>query len=109
MRKYFDSPDTTIPEHIRTIYHSFELDSMQTETALETILNDLMQPRYKKFRGSFYNKTFRILGYKNRGTDFLAYEEIKLTIDSFVDQKISPMQAFHLLSSLPRLQPSSWP
>ncbi len=98
MRKYFDSPDTTIPKHIRMIYHSFELDSMQTETALETILNDLMQPRYKKFRGSFYNKTFRILGYKNRGTDSLAYEEIKLTIDSFVDQKISPQQAYgHLL------------
>ena len=36
MRKYFDSPDTTIPDHIRTIYRSFELDSMQTETALET-------------------------------------------------------------------------
>ena len=98
MRKYFDSPDTTIPDHIRTIYRSFELDSMQTETALETILNDLMQPRFKKFRNGFYNKTFRILGYRNSVTDSTVFNEVKQTIDLFVDKKISPPLAYnHLL------------
>jgi hypothetical protein len=98
MRKYFDSPDTTIPDHIRTIYRSFELDSMQTETALETILNDLMQPRFKKFRNGFYNKTFRILGYRNSTTDSTVFNDVKQTIDLFVDKKISPPMAYsHLL------------
>ena len=64
MRPYFDSPDTTIPAHIRTIYRTFELDTMQTEMAVEMVLNDVMQPRFKKFRTSFYNKTYRILGYR---------------------------------------------
>ena len=50
MRPYFDSPDTTIPQHIRLMYRTFELDAEQTETALEMIMNDVMQPRFKKFK-----------------------------------------------------------
>ena len=83
MRPYFDSPDTTIPEHIRLMYRSFELDAEQTETALEMVLNDVIQPRFKKFRNSFYNKTFRVLGYRGvgvtTGADSTKYNEVKKT------------------------------
>lgn len=108
MRKYFDSPDTTIPDHIRTIYRSFELDSMQTEMALETILNDVMQPRFKKFRASFYNKAFRVLGYRGvgskTGADSTKFNEVKATIDAFADGKIPPPYAFHHLLSLKKVE-----
>lgn len=100
MRPYFDSPDTTIPPHIRTIYRTFELDTMQTETAIEMILNDVMQPRFKKFRNSFYNKAYRVLGYRGRksGADSTVFNDVQNTIDLFADGKISPPQAYnHLL------------
>ena len=100
MRPYFDSPDTTIPSHIRTIYRTFELDTMQTEMAIEMVLNDVMQPRFKKFRASFYNKTYRVLGYRGRktGADSTVFNEISRTIDLFADGKIAPAQAYnHLL------------
>lgn len=102
MRPYFDSPDTTIPPHIRTIYRTFELDTMQTETAIEMVLNDVMQPRFKKFRSSFCNKAYRILGYGMTNADSLVLKEIKQTIDMFVDGKISPAQAYNHLLQLKR-------
>ena len=103
MRPYFDSPDTTIPQHIRLMYRTFELDAEQTETALEMIMNDVMQPRFKKFRESFYNKTYRVLGYRGiaakTGADSTKYNDVKATIDAFADGKVSPRYAFaHLLS-----------
>jgi hypothetical protein len=102
MRPYFDYPDSTIPPHIRLMYRTFELDQEQTETALEMILNDLMQPRFKKFRAGFYNKTFRVLGYKGIGAierDSTTFNDVKETIDLFVERKIPPQMAFnHLLS-----------
>ncbi len=104
MRPYFDSPDTTIPPHIRMMYKTFELDTMQTETAIEMVLNDVMQPRFKKFRSSFYNKTYRILGYRNKKTaaDSTVLNEITKTIDLFADGKISPPQAYNHLLQLKR-------
>ena len=104
MRPYFDSPDTTIPPHIRMMYKTFELDTMQTETAIEMVLNDVMQPRFKKFRSSFYNKTYRILGYRNKKTaaDSTVLNEITKTIDLFADGKISPAQAYNHLLQLKR-------
>ena len=104
MRPYFDSPDTTIPPHIRMMYKTFELDTMQTETAIEMVLNDVMQPRFKKFRSSFYNKTYRILGYRNKkaAADSTVLNEITKTIDLFADGKISPPQAYNHLLQLKR-------
>lgn len=108
MRPYFDSPDTTIPEHIRLLYRTFELDAEQTETALEMILNDVMQPRFKKFRASFYNKAFRVLGYRGvgskTGADSTKFNEVKATIDAFADGKIPPPYAFHHLLSLKKVE-----
>lgn len=102
MRPYFDSPDTTIPSHIRTIYRTFELDTMQTETAVEMVLNDVMQPRFKKFRSSFYNKAYRILGYRGRksAADSTVFDEVSKTIDLFADGKIAPAQAYTRLLQL---------
>ena len=67
------------------------------------IMNDVMQPRFKKFRESFYNKTFRVLGYRGvgskTGADSTKYKDVKATIDAFADGKVSPRYAFaHLLS-----------
>lgn len=100
MRKYFDCPDTTIPSHIRTIYRSFELDTMQTEMALESILNDLMQPRFKKFRASFYSKILRLIGRKGLIENFdkdEAYQKVKALVDGMAEGKIHPAVVFNQL------------
>ena len=103
MRKYFDSPDTTIPDHIRTIYRSFEIDSMQTETALETVLNDVMQPRFKKFRASFYTKILKLLGYQKLIRDFdndQEYQKVKYLVDNMADGKIHPSIVYRELLAM---------
>ena len=107
MRKYFDSPDTTIPDHIRTIYRSFELDSMQTETALETALNDVMQPRFKKFRASFYTKILKLLGYKGMIADYdkdVNYQKVKYLVDNMVDGKIHPSIVYRELLAMKKVE-----
>ncbi len=107
MRKYFDSPDTTIPNHIRMIYRSFELDSMQTETALETVLNDVFQPRFKKFRTSFYTKILRLLGYKGLIEDYNKdenYQKVKALVDSMVDGKIPPVVVYNQLLAMKKVE-----
>ena len=107
MRKYFDSPDTTIPDHIRTIYRSFELDSMQTETALETVLNDVMQPRFKKFRASFYSKVLRLIGYRGLMNDVEKdekYQKVKSLIDGMADGKIHPAVVYRELLAMKKIR-----
>ena len=107
MRKYFDSPDTTIPDHIRTIYRSFELDSMQTETALETVLNDVMQPRFKKFRASFYSKILRLIGYKGLINDVEKddhYQKVKTLVDGMADGKIHPAIVYRELLAMKKIR-----
>ena len=107
MRKYFDSPDTTIPDHIRTIYRSFELDSMQTEMAFETILNDVMQPRFKKFRKSFYTKITKLLGYNFFGQDLEKNEtflKIKTLVDGMADGKIHPAIVYRELLAMKKIR-----
>lgn len=103
MRPYFDSPDTTIPDHIRTIYRSFELDTMQTEVALEAVLNDVMQPRYKKFRTGFYTKILRLLGHRGLISDYDKdenYQKVKYLIDAMADGKIHPAIVFNQLLAM---------
>ena len=107
MRKYFDSPDTTIPNHIRTMYRSFELDSMQTETALETVLNDVMQPRFKKFRASFYLKILRLVGYRGLINDLEKdehYQKIKHLVDGMADGKIHPAIVYRELLAMKQIR-----
>lgn len=103
MRPYFDSPDTTIPDHIRTIYRSFELDTMQTEVALEALLNDVMQPRFKKFRTGFYTKVLRLLGYRGLIPDYDKdenFQKVKYLIDGMADGKIHPAIVYNQLLAM---------
>ncbi|MCQ2061764.1 MAG: hypothetical protein MJY99_00310 [Fibrobacter sp.] len=108
MRPFFDSPDSTIPDHVRTMYRTFELDTMQTEMALEMAMNDVMQPRFKKFRRSFYSKIYRILGYrismdKKQDVD-VVYEEIKKIVDLMADGKLHPQRAYAILLSMKKAE-----
>lgn len=103
MRKYFDSPDTTIPPHVRTMYKSFELDTMQVEMAVSTILQDVLQPRFKAFLPSFYGKMYRALGYKlnrNERTDESIFEMVKKILDFVSEGKMPPQQAYAMLLQL---------
>lgn len=107
VKRFFASPDTTIPEHIRLLYRSFELKGEQTETALEMILNDVIQPQFKKFRKSFYIKTYRTLGYQNMVTthaDSVIYNDVGNTIELLADRKIHPQQAFVHLMQLRKVE-----
>lgn len=101
MKRYFDSPDTTIPSHIRTIYRSFELDTMQTEMALETIINDIAQPQFEKFRNSFYIKIFKLLADETKVANIEKddlFLEIKNICELMIARQIHPQQAYvHLL------------
>lgn len=103
MRPYFDSPDPTIPVHIRTIYRSFELDTMQTEVAITTIIEDVMQPRYKPFLESFSSKMFNLLGYRamqNEEERMRVKETIKDIIAKVADGKLHPQYAYGLFVSM---------
>ena len=88
MRKYFDS-------------------SMQTETALETILNDVMQPRFKKFRKSFYTKITKLLGFNFFGEDLEkneTYQKIKTLVDGMAEGKIHPAIVYRELLAMKKAQ-----
>ena len=103
MRPFFDSPDTTIPPHISTIYRTFELDTMQTEMAVATIIEDAMQPRYKAFLESLSNKMFRMLGLRALPTmeeKDRVKEIIKDIIQKVADGNLHPQQAFGLCMSM---------
>lgn len=113
MRPYFDSPDTTIPVHIRTIYRSFELDTMQTEVAIMTIIEDVMQPRYKPFLESFSSKMFNLLGYRamqNEEERMRVKDTIKDIIAKVADGKLHPQYAYGLFVSMkyePPVEPAA--
>lgn len=113
MRPYFDSPDSTIPPHIRTIYRTFELDTMQTEMAIMTIVEDVMQPRYKPFLESFSNKMFNLLGYRsleNAEEKKRVKDTIKDIIAKVADGKLHPQYAYGLFVSMkyePPVEPAA--
>ena len=113
MRPYFDSPDPTIPVHIRTIYRSFELDTMQTEVAIMTIIEDVMQPRYKPFLESFSSKMFNLLGYRamqNEEERMRVKDTIKDIIAKVADGKLHPQYAYGLFVSMkyePPVEPAA--
>ena len=110
MRPFFDNPDSTIPEHIRLMYRSFELDGEQTEMALEMAINDVLQPRFKRFRASFYHKIYRVLGYrgvlKSEGSERDAFEKVRLIVDMLAEGKMHPAEAYNRLLSLRKVENS---
>ncbi len=107
MRPYFDSPDTTIPPHIRTMYRRLELDTMQTEIALEATISDILQPQFKNFRSSFYTRILRILGYKDLIQDVNKdenYQKIKFLVDSMAEGKIHPAVVYNQLLQMKKAE-----
>jgi hypothetical protein len=80
---------------------------MQIETALETVLNDVFQPRFKKFRTSFYTKILRLLGYKGLIEDYNKdenYQKVKALVDNMVDGKIPPVVVYNQLLAMKRVE-----
>jgi hypothetical protein len=80
---------------------------MQTETALETVLNDVMQPRFKKFRASFYTKILKLLGYKGLIADYDKdenYQKVKFLVDGMYDGKIPPVVVYNQLLAMKKVE-----
>lgn len=98
MRHFSSSPDTTIPPHIKTIYRNFELNAMQTEMAVELLVNDAMNPQNKGLLGSLYPKAMRVL--HRTWTDSLEVKEIKDIMQKLTERAIDPNYAYHKLLSL---------
>jgi hypothetical protein len=80
---------------------------MQTEMALETILNDVMQPRFKKFRKSFYTKITKLLGFNFFGEDLEkneTFQKIKTLVDGMADGKIHPAVVYRELLAMKKIR-----
>ncbi|MCK9182269.1 MAG: hypothetical protein M0P13_05250 [Fibrobacteraceae bacterium] len=97
MKPFSTSSDTTIPLHIKTIYRTFELGSMQTELAIQTILEDCLNPQYRSLGGSFYPKTMRVL---HRTYADPESEEIRIIIEKVMNRKMNPNYAYKRLLEL---------
>lgn len=98
MRRFSTNPDTTIPPHIKTIYRNFELNAMQTEMAVEVLVNDAMNPQNKGLLGSLYPKTMRVL--HRTWKDSVEVAEIKSILEKLTEHAIDPNYAYHKLLSL---------
>lgn len=98
MRRFSTNPDTAIPPHIKTIYHNFELNAMQTEMAVEVLVNDALNPQNKGLLGSLYPKTMRVLHRTKK--DSVEVEEIKSILEKLTEHAIDPSIAYRKLLSL---------
>lgn len=98
MRRFSTNPDTTIPPHIKTIYRNFELNAMQTEMAVEVLVNDAMNPQNKGLLGSLYPKTMRVL--HRTWKDSVEVNEIKSILEKLTEHAIDPGYAYRKLLSL---------
>ncbi len=98
MRRFSTNPDTTIPPHIKTIYRNFELNAMQTEMAVEVLVNDAMNPQNKGLLGSLYPKTMRVL--HRTWKDSVEVTEIKSILEKLTEHAIDPNYAYRKLLSL---------
>lgn len=98
MRPFSTNPDTTIPAHIKTIYRNFELNSMQTEMAVELLVNDALNPSNKGLLGSLYPKAMRVL--HRTWADSVEVKEIKSIMQKLTEHSIDPAYAYNRLLSL---------
>ena len=76
---------------------------MQTEVAIMTIIEDVMQPRYKPFLESFSSKMFNLLGYRamqNEEERMRVKDTIKDIIAKVADGKLHPQYAYGLFVSM---------
>lgn len=99
MRHFANSPDTTIPPHIKTIHRNFELSAMQTEMAVEILVNDALNPQNKGLLGSLYPKAMRVL-HRNAVQDSAEVAQIKDIMKRLTEHRIDPNVAYRDLLSL---------
>jgi len=85
--------DTTAPEHIRSIYRTFELKSMPIDIALTEIMDDFLNPDYKNFQRGLAIKAARVLN-----SDEI--DRIESILNDMAKHKITPRNAFETLMSL---------
>ncbi|GHV16277.1 hypothetical protein AGMMS49938_16140 [Fibrobacterales bacterium] len=87
MRKY--AGDTTAPPHLRSIYRTFELQSMPLEISIAQILDDALNPDYKSFHRSLAIKILRVLKLNNDKLD-----EIDKILEAVSKGKIESQVAY---------------
>jgi hypothetical protein len=66
-----------------------------------------MQPRFKKFRKSFYTKISKLLGLRLFGEDLEKHQDfqkIKTLVDGMADGKIHPAIVYRELLAMKKLQ-----
>lgn len=99
MRPFATSTDTAMPEYVRTIYRTFELGAMQTEIAMQTVVEDCTNPAFATFKSSLKARARRILGYGGMS----ASDEVKM-IDTLIagvmNGQVHPMYAYQELLKL---------
>lgn len=106
MRPFSTSTDTAMPEYVRTIYRTFELGAMQTEIALQTVVEDCTNPAFATFKSSLKARARRILGYGSMSTS----DEVKM-IDTLIAgvmaKQVHPMYAYQELLKLKYVAPDT--
>ena len=66
-----------------------------------------MQPRFKKFRASFYTKILRLIGYKGLISDVEKddhYQKVKTLVDGMADGKIHPAIVYRELLAMKKIR-----
>ena len=66
-----------------------------------------MQPRFKKFRASFYSKILRLIGYKGLINDVEKdehYQKVKTLVDGMADGKIHPAIVYRELLAMKKIR-----
>jgi hypothetical protein len=66
-----------------------------------------MQPRFKKFRASFYSKILRLIGYKGLINDVEKddhYQKVKTLVDGIADGKIHPAVVYRELLAMKKIR-----
>jgi hypothetical protein len=72
---------------------------MQTEMALETIINDALNPQYKDLIKGFTPKTLRVL-HRTHDADSNVTNEVSFIIKKLSEHAIDPNYAYRRLLSL---------
>ena len=99
MKYYANVSDSTIPAYVKTIYKTFELNTMQTEIALTTIIEDATNPVFANFKESLQKRAKRILGY-SLAKETESAKEIDFIISQVIEKKLDPNIAYKRLLSL---------
>ncbi len=98
MKHFETSPDTTIPSHIKSIYRNFELNTMQTEMAIEMLVNDALNPQYKSLIKGFTPKALRVL-HRVGESDTTIVNEVNFMMKKLSEHAIDPNYVYRRLLS----------